>query len=147
MPDDDFEDESPVISDLRKKAERADKAESQAAEAIKKLAIYEAGFGHLNDSQRKALAGEVDGDLTPEALQKAAESLGFPTTAPAPTQDPDPGVSPEEQAALDRVAAATSAGTPSGAEAKTLNDEILAATSPEQITEILERAGRLATND
>lgn len=103
--------DSPVIRDLRKKADRVDAAEAKATELERKLALSEAGLTSLNEDQRNALIGAHKGDWSDIAEVRAtAERLGW-GPAPADASAPGSQIPADELAAHERVAAAAG-GTP-----------------------------------
>ncbi len=144
MPDeyDDTEESepSPVIRDLRAKAKRTEAAEQEANDLRTELAISRAGLD-LTPLQQKALLAAHEGEATPEALHQTAVALGITeaTAAPAPEEQ----VPAEEQAAIQRTQNATAAAEAAEANPQTLNDRILAAKSPEEVTALLESQGLL----
>lgn len=142
MPEQDLDEEQPpedsqVIRDLRKKAERADQAEAEATALRTENALFKAGLGDLTDIQRKAILATHEGELSGEALKATAESLGFTKQPEAPQE---PQVPADEQAAHQRVAE-TGAAPAAEAEAKTLVDEINACTSPAELLALQMREG------
>lgn len=146
MPDehdyDENPDESSVIKELRKKANRHDELDNEVRMLRQRNAILEAGITDLTPARQKALLAAHEGDLEPEALRKTAAELGF-IAEKAPEAEA-PQVPAEEQAAHQRMAEATAAAPPSEAQSKTLNDEILQASSAEEVKAILDREGMVA---
>lgn len=83
------------------------------------------------------LALHGDGERTPEAYAATAATLAF-----LPVEQ----TTPEERAAHQRMSDLTAGASPSEAYKLTLVDEINATKSPEELTALLARAGRLATD-
>lgn len=142
MPENDYDEEQPaedsqVIRDLRKKAERADQAEAEANALRTENALFKAGLGDLTDIQRRAILATHDGELNSDALKATAESLGFTRQPEAPQE---PQVPADEQAAHQRVAE-MGAAPAAEAEAKTLIDEINACNSPAELMALQMREG------
>lgn len=116
MPEDQFDDDldeqpedSSVIRNLRKQAK--DQAaelkalrdqQAEAGELRKKLAVYEANLGNLNEDQQKAVLA-TSAEMTADALRSQAEKLGF-------VQPPEPAAPAEDIQAFDRVSQAVAQG-------------------------------------
>lgn len=147
MPDENEEvdeqdqNDSSVMRELRSKAKDSDKYASEAATLRTEVALLKADLGPLTDKQRQAVLATHDGDLTPDALRLTASELGFVAKLESTEQVPA-----DEQAALGRVAQATGAGEPADAHVTTLSDEIRKGNSPDEVIAILEREG-LLTHD
>lgn len=122
---------------LRRKAARADALERENRQLREDAAFRDSGLA-LNDAQRDAVLGRLDGPPTAEAITEAAESLSFVAA---------PQISRAEQAAHQRIAAATAGAEPSIAYPKSLVDEIKASRSPEELDRILLNAGRSIVAD
>lgn len=148
MPDEHYDDdeqhESSVIKDLRQKAKRTEAAESETATLRQKVAILEAGITNLTPAKQKALLAAHEGDLTAESLRVTAIDLGF--LAEDTPEAGAPQVPLEEQAAHKAMAEATAAAEASEAQTKTLNDEINAAKTPQELEAILAREGLLLSD-
>lgn len=140
--DDEAEQESSVMRDLRKKAKRADALEDENGTLRQKVAILEAGITDLTPAKQKALLAAHEGDLSPEALRATATDLGF-----IAEEKPEPQVSAEEQAAHQAMAEATAAAEPSEAQVKTLQDRMRAAKSPEELAAILAEENLLYSDE
>lgn len=136
------EEESSVIKELRKKAERADQADAETKTLRTENALLKAGLGDLSDRQRKAILATHEGELTAEALKETATDLGF--TSPTASTEESPAVSEEEQQGHERVSAATTAAPASEAHKQTLTDEINAAPDEAAVIAILAREKMLA---
>lgn len=145
MPDEHYDDEqdneSSVIRELRRELKQAKADAAEVSTLRQEAAILRAGITDLTPAKQKALLAAHEGDLSAEALRQTATDLGF--IAEAPQSEPEPQVPVEEQQALQAMAAATAAADPSEAHLKTLDDAIRAAKSPEELAEILDRAGLL----
>lgn len=100
--EDEHPQDNPNLRQLREKAKRADDAEHRAQAAERELAFAKAGVD-LNDPRTGYFVRGYDGEATPDAIRAAAERDGFLNTQP----EPKPAVTPEEQAAIQRVSAAT----------------------------------------
>lgn len=137
--------DSPVIKDLRKRADQADANETRAVAAERKLALHEAGLGGLNQTQMKAFLGAHEGDWDADALKATAKELGFGQSPSNGEQTDDPQIPAEELDAHQRVAAA--AGGEPAPPSPDLTAAIQAAKDPEEIKTILRNAGRLAEPD
>lgn len=142
-------DESAVIRDLRKKADKADAAEQRAVAAERKLAVSEAGLT-LNDAQRTALAAVHQGEWNPESVKATAESLGFVKVETEQKQTPDPPPAGEgdmtvaqyvrqAQEAMDEAMAGTP--PPRISDDDAFAQRIREAKSPEEVLKIASEAG------
>lgn len=147
MPDDletpidnEHAEDSPVIRDLRQKANRTDVAEAKATELQRELVVHKAGLTDLSDKQLKALTLAHEGDWEPEALKATANEL-FPGAMTAGEQT-EPRIPDAELQAHQRVAAAASGQ--SAPPPPDLTAQIEAAQNPEEIKAILRNAGQLA---
>lgn len=98
-----------AIRTLERDAKTARQANERVAELERKLAFTEAGVSGLTERQQKALFATLDGDITGESVRTAAEELGF--VQPAAGSAPD-----ADQAAMDRMAQASSGATDPGSE-------------------------------
>lgn len=98
-----------AIRTLERDAKTARQANERVAELERKLAFTEAGVSGLTERQQKALFATLDGDITGDSVRTAAEELGFvqPVAGSAPDAD---------QAAMDRMAQASSGATDPGSE-------------------------------
>lgn len=106
--DDEFQDDTPVITTLRKrlreaekKGRRTDELETELAGYRAKEALAAAGL-NLNERQQRALIRELDGDLNADTARTAAIELGFITDEQAETD--------AAEAEAQRQMAAASAG-------------------------------------
>lgn len=140
MPDDDDYDEapneedSPVVTALRKKAAKADKLEPENTSLRMENAVLKAGLGGLNERQQKALIASHEGDLTPDALKATAAELGFTVETPEPET---PQVPDDEQAAHQRVADTTGGAQPAEATVTTLEQKIGQVQSVEELDALI----------
>lgn len=119
------------IRDLEKRAKDADRVRAEADSARRELALLKAGID-LDSPQGKLFAKAYDGDFTVDAVKAAATEYGV-------IDAPKPQVPAEEFAAMGRIANAAAGGQ--------VHDpvdhfsEINAAETPQQVLEILARAG------
>lgn len=72
-------------------AQVAEGAEAKA-ESDKALALAQAGLGHLDEVQRKAILAVHEGDVTGESVLATAQSLGFAAAATGTTGESPPPV-------------------------------------------------------
>lgn len=147
MPDEnDTENESPVISELRAKAKRVDDLEPEVTTLRQENAILKAGITDLTPARQKALLAAHEGDLDAEALRKTAVDLGF-LKAETPAEE-EPQVPADEQAAHQRIAETTGTAPASEAEVQTMQAkiaELRAAGDEKAAMAYLEEQGMLQT--
>lgn len=136
--DDTQHEDSSVIKDLRKRAERTDAAEAEADAAKRELTLHRAGLGDLSDKQLKALGAAHEGDWDPELLKATATELGF-MRQPGEAET-TPQIPAAELEAHQRVANAAMGEAP--AAELDLTAKIQAAQSPAEIMELLRNSGR-----
>lgn len=143
---DEHADDNAVIKQLRQKAERADAAESKAADLERELVVHKAGLTTLTDKQLKALSAAHEGDWEPDALKATAAELGF---GPQPAQEPEPKIPEAEAAAMQRVANASGGPPPAVLQGDDALKAALAEAwdSPAQIKAVLAQHGRLAPTE
>lgn len=134
----DDDQESPVIRDLRKKAKEADRFAVENAQLKKDLILHQAGLNSLSEKQLKALTAAHDGDWTSDGIKATATELGFYST-PQPAASSEPENSPDP--AMQRVDAAT--GTPAQPPPD-LDAKIRAATTPGEVMALLAQNNLLA---
>lgn len=142
MPDEDYDDPDPdgegdssVIRDLRKKLKAKEAEASEVTELRKKLAMSEAKLDLNADQQTAILALLPPDEVTPENIREKAASLKWYDP------EPEPQVSADEQAALQRVQEATAAALPADGQQVSLEDRIAQAKSPAEIEQIARDAG------
>jgi len=142
IEDDDYEsqDEQPEtqpsrdrkwVRDLEKRAKDADRVRAEADAARRELAFLKAGID-LESPQGKLFAKAYDGDFTVDAVKASATEYGV---LDAPKQQ----IPTEEFAAMNRIASAAAGGQ--AHDPVDHVSEIDAAETPQQVLEILQRAG------
>lgn len=136
MPEDDETTEnhpsSEDFKELRAKAKRADEAERQLAGLTRKFAFLESGLP-ADMPGRTFFEKGYDGDLTGEAIRKAAQEAGL-----WKPPEPEPQVPPSERAAHEAINAASAGAGPTPP--VDYNAEIGQAKSVEEVMSILQRA-------
>lgn len=145
--DDQTSDDSPIIRDLRKKADRADAVESENVNLKRELAVTRAGLDSLNEDQMSALAAVHKGDWDADSVKATAERLGFGTPSTEGAQTTEPKIPEAELQAHQRVAAAANGETapPSPDLTAAINEiDDRDPNGPEKIKALLRNAGRLA---
>jgi hypothetical protein len=119
------------IRDLEKRAKDAERVRAEADEARRELAFLKAGID-LDSPQGKLFAKAYDGEFTVDAVRASATEYGVLET-------PKQQIPTEEFAAMNRIASAAAGGQ--------VHDpvdhvaEISAAETPQQVIEILAKAG------
>lgn len=136
--DDDLEpppDTADGLRQLRERARDARRLERELAardEELIRLRTDAAFHGlNLSDVQREAVLAIHEGEMTADAVRETVEGLGFFEA---------PQYSPEEQAAHQRIQETTT-GAPAEAKAQSLEDEINAAKSEDEVMAIVRREG------
>lgn len=119
------------VRDLEKRAKDADRVRAEADAARRELAFLKAGID-LDSPQGKLFAKAYDGDFTVDAVKASATEYGV-------LDAPKPQIPSEEFAAMNRIASAAAGGQ--------VHDpvdhlsEISAAETPQQVLEVLAKAG------
>lgn len=131
---------SDAMHNLRRKAALVDQQRGELDTLRRENALLKAGLGDLNDAQHKALFGaHEDGEITAEALKATWQELGLPITV-------EPQVPHEEQAAHARAFQTMAGAEPADAHPMTVNDELKAAQSTDEVVAILRRENALASS-
>lgn len=103
MSDTDYDDEPQPEPEPKRNWRRELEAKAAEADQLRReVAIFKAGLTGLTERQVRLLASEVGDNLTPEAINAAAQELGW-----AKQPEPDSAPSQEEVAAFDRAASAS----------------------------------------
>ena len=104
-------DESSTIRQMREQLKEAERVKRENEELRRNLAFSQAGID-TSDPRQAFFAKGYDGDMTPEAVKKAAIDLGFMSDAPTqPTPDPALEAEREAHAAQMQTGAGTGTGT------------------------------------
>jgi|SRR5580765_474238 len=130
--------DNPDIRNLREKAKRADTLESDNSRLARENSLLKAGVNNLTEKQLTALnAAHGDGEITPEALRKTAEELGF--------AQPIPETSTDEQQKHQQVNDAASGST--RPEQQPLVDQYAQANSPAEVLDLVRKNGGVVADD
>jgi len=135
IQDEDGQSEQPQsrkwVRDLEKRAKDADKIRAEAESAKRELALLKAGI-NLDTPQGKLFAKAYDGEFTVDAVKAAATEYGV---LDAPTTQ----VPADEFAAMNRIASAAAGGQVH--DPVDYVSEISAAETPDQVLQVLAKAG------
>lgn len=128
------------VRELENRAKNADKAKAEAAAAKRELAMLKAGI-EPDSPQGKLFQKAFDGEPTVENVKAFMDEYGL---SAAPKQEPVANTVPaEELAAHDRLSRAASAST-GGPD---YVSEINSAETPEQVMDVLRKAGVAISNE